>query len=193
MMHEMIFAGFGGQGIMLMGQLLAQAGLEDGRHVSWIPSYGPEMRGGAANCSVVISDEVIGAPVVQKPHLALAMNLQSKERFENMVTPGGQFIINGSLAPDPPRRGDLRNYVLPLSDLAVDELKSAKVLNMIALGAVFEAAGAVSEESIYKAMDFMFGRKLARRPDLAELNRQAFQAGRAALNKAASTQSRFNL
>ncbi|MDR1043776.1 MAG: 2-oxoacid:acceptor oxidoreductase family protein [Candidatus Adiutrix sp.] len=185
MMHEMIFAGFGGQGIMLMGQLLAQAGLEEGRHVSWIPSYGPEMRGGAANCSVVISDEVIGAPVVQKPQLALAMNLQSKERFEDMVAPGGRFIINGSLVPDPPRRSDIRNYVLPLSDLAVDELKSAKVLNMIALGAVFEATGAVSEESIHKAMDFMFGKKLARRPDLAALNRKAFQAGREALNKAA--------
>ncbi|MDR2945366.1 MAG: 2-oxoacid:acceptor oxidoreductase family protein [Candidatus Adiutrix sp.] len=184
MMHEMIFAGFGGQGIMLMGQLLAQAGLEEKRNVSWIPSYGPEMRGGAANCSVVISDEVIGAPVVQKPQLALAMNLQSKEKFEEMVAPGGQFIINGSIVPDPPRRADVRNYVLPLNELAAG-LKSAKVLNMIALGAVFEASQAVAEESVYKAMDFMFGKKLASRPDLAELNRKAFQAGREALKKAA--------
>jgi 2-oxoglutarate ferredoxin oxidoreductase subunit gamma len=183
MTHEMIFAGFGGQGIMLMGQLLAQAGLENGSHVSWIPSYGPEMRGGAANCSVVLSDEVIGSPVVQKPGLALVMNLQSKTRFEDLVAPGGQLIINGSIVPEPPARRDIKNYVVAMNEIA-DELKSVKVLNMIALGAVFEATRAVREESVYKAMDYMFGKKLARRPDLAELNRKAFQAGREALEKA---------
>ncbi len=166
-----------------MGQLLAQAGLEEGRHVSWIPSYGPEMRGGAANCSVVISDEVIGAPVVQKPRLALVMNMQSKERFEEMVAPGGQLLINGSIVPEPPRRRDIRNYIVPMNDLAA-ELESPKVLNMIALGAVFEASRAVREESVYQAMNFLFGKKLAQRPELAELNRRAFQAGREALRKA---------
>lgn len=181
MTHEMIFAGFGGQGIMLMGQLLVQAGLMEGRQVSWIPSYGPEMRGGAANCSVVISDDVIGAPVVQKPQLALVMNQQSKDKFESAVIAGGTLIINSSIIPEPSGRKDVLQYKLPMNELA-GEL-SPKVLNMVALGAVFAASGAVAEESVYKAMDYMFGKKLAKRPELAELNRRAFQAGRDALAK----------
>lgn len=180
MMHELIFAGFGGQGIMLMGQLLTQAGLEEGYQVSWIPSYGPEMRGGAANCSVVISDERIGSPVVQSPGLALVMNMQSKERFESQVAPGGKLIINSSIIFDPPRRDDITNYEVPMNDLAAN-LKNPKVLNMVALGAVFEATQALREESIDQAMDYMFGKKLAKKPELAQLNKKAFQAGREAI------------
>lgn len=183
MTHEFIFSGFGGQGIMLMGQLLTQAGLVAGRKVSWIPSYGPEMRGGTAYCSVIISENPIGSPVVGAPTLALAMNLPSKDRFEAAVRPGGHLIVNASLVPEDPEaqaRADIHTHRVPFNTLA-DTLGNQKVLNMLALGAVFEAARPVDQEAVFRAMDIVFGKKFAQRPDLAELNRRAFMAGRECL------------
>jgi 2-oxoglutarate ferredoxin oxidoreductase subunit gamma len=97
MTHEIVMAGFGGQGVMLMGQLMTYAGMLEGKHVSWIPSYGPEMRGGTANCSVIISDEPIGAPIVSEPTTVVAMNLPSLDKFEPVLQAGGNLIINSSL------------------------------------------------------------------------------------------------
>ena len=174
--HQMIFSGFGGQGIMLMGQILTQAGLEDGHQVSWIPSYGPEMRGGTAYCSVVVSDDPIGSPVVSAPTLVLAMNLPSKDRFEPALAPGGHLIINSSLVPEAPARSDIHNHLLPMNEIT-GRLNNPKVLNMVALGAIYAAAKPVSEEAVFKAMAVLFGKKFADKPQLVELNRQAFRAG----------------
>lgn len=176
MTHEFIFSGFGGQGIMLMGQLMAQAGLEDGKYVSWIPSYGPEMRGGTAYCSVVISDDPIGCPVIAQPTAVLAMNLPSKNRFESLVQPGGHLIMNSSLIPDGPVRNDIHNHQVPFNDLA-HGLGSNKFLNMMALGSLMAAVKPVKVASVFKAMDKLFGKKFEENPDLAESNKRAFELG----------------
>ncbi|MDR3073995.1 MAG: 2-oxoacid:acceptor oxidoreductase family protein [Deltaproteobacteria bacterium] len=176
MTHSIIFSGFGGQGIMLMGQLLTQAGMHDGRKVSWIPSYGPEMRGGTAYCCVTISDEPIGSPVVTEPTLVVAMNLPSVTRFAPQVLPGGMLIINSSLAPEPSSRTDITQIRVPMNQLA-DELNNPKVLNMIGLGVVVAAAKPVTEAAMLKGMDVMLGKKFAGKPKLLELNRNALRKG----------------
>ena len=176
MVYEIILSGFGGQGVMLMGQLLTQAGLEEGKEVSWIPSYGPEMRGGTAYCSVKISDVLIGSPVVTHPNVVVAMNLPSLHKFEKLLVPGGTMIINESLAPERSERTDIRQLSSPLNELAV-ELNNSKVINLIGLGAILAAVAPVSEEALFKAMNRIFGKKFAEKPQLLELNKQAFQTG----------------
>lgn len=163
----------------MMGQIMAQAGLMEGRHVSWIPSYGPEMRGGAAYCSVVISDEPIGSPVVYNPDLAVVMNLQSKIKFENLVRPGGHLIINSSLVPEPAVRTDLSVHSAPMNELA-DRLGHPKVLNLVALGVAYAVMKTMSEDSVFAALKTVFGKKSGL-DELMRLNRKAFQAGREGL------------
>jgi 2-oxoglutarate ferredoxin oxidoreductase subunit gamma len=176
MTHSIIFSGFGGQGVMLMGQILTQAGLHDGKTVSWIPSYGPEMRGGTAYCSVTISDGAIGSPIVTEPTLVVAMNLPSVIRFAPQVVPGGTLIINSSLAEEGGNRSDITEVRAPMNAIA-DELKSPKVLNMVGLGVVLAAAKPVSEQAMLKALDTMLGKKFAEKPQLLELNRNALKKG----------------
>ena len=180
MSHEIILSGFGGQGVLLMGQLLAQAGLEEGRKVSWIPAYGPEMRGGTAYCSVVISDKPIGSPLVRKPTLVVAMNLPSMLRFEPALRPGGVLVLNSTIIPEEPKRGDITIHKVPMNDMAA-ELGHAKGLNIIGLGAVAGIGGIVTREAALKAMDVMFGKKFADKPGVLELNLKAFEAGYAAV------------
>jgi len=176
MKYEMIFSGFGGQGIMLMGQLLAQAGLEAGRHVSWFPSYGPEMRGGTAFCSIIISDAPIGSPVVTSPDVVAAMNLPSLHRFAPQLKPGGTLIINSSLVDARSPRTDIHQLAVPMSSLA-EALKAPKALNVIGLGVVAGAVHPAPNEAFFAAMETILGKKFANKPGLLDLNKQAFLAG----------------
>jgi 2-oxoglutarate ferredoxin oxidoreductase subunit gamma len=172
MTHEIVMAGFGGQGVMLMGQLLTYAGMLEQKHVSWIPSYGPEMRGGTANCSVIISDEPVGAPIVTEPTTVVAMNLPSLDKFELALRPGGNLIINSSLINRGSKRTDIKEYLVPSNDIAA-ELGNVKVANMVILGAVIAATGAVGYDSIIQA----FGKMFAKKPELLGINKQAIYRG----------------
>lgn len=172
MTHEIIMSGFGGQGIMLMGQLVTYAGMLENKNVSWIPSYGPEMRGGTAYCSVIVSDDPIGAPIVTEPSTVVAMNLPSMDKFEPMLKAGGRLIINSSLIDHAPKRTDITAYKIPANDIAA-ELGNPKVTNMVVLGAVIAAAGTVKAESVLKA----FAKIFAKKPQLFAINEKAIQSG----------------
>src|SRR5512136_1776442 len=117
MQTELILAGFGGQGIMFAGQILSYAAMDAGREVTWIPSYGPEMRGGTANCTVVIADDEIGSPVVKNPDAALAMNLPSLDKYETLVKPGGVLVVNSSMVDRAPQRKDIKAIQVPCNDI----------------------------------------------------------------------------
>ncbi|GIK55007.1 MAG: 2-oxoacid:acceptor oxidoreductase family protein [Chloroflexi bacterium] len=132
---SIIFAGFGGQGVLFAGQLLAYAGMEEGRHVTWIPSYGPEMRGGTANCTVIISDEPIGAPVVARPDVAVVLNLPSYDKYEPLVKPGGLLVVNSSIVTAVSTRTDLEIVYVPANALA-EEYGATKMMNVAAVGAL---------------------------------------------------------
>lgn len=174
MQQEFIFAGFGGQGVLLMGQLIAYAALYEGKKVSWIPSYGPEMRGGTANCTVVVSDREIGSPVVTRPSCVVAMNLPSLDKFEDRVKPGGVLVINSSMINREPRRTDITVIKVPATATAT-ELGNQRVANMVALGAVVEATRVVSVEGLLETLR----KKLpAHHQDLLPLNQKAIELGR---------------
>ena len=172
MRHEIIMSGFGGQGVMVMGQLLTYAGMMENKNVSWIPAYGPEMRGGTANCSVIIADNPVGAPVVNKPTGAIIMNLPSLEKFEPLMKPAGIMIINSSLVKKQVQRSDIEAYPLPINEIA-DELGSGKMINMVALGALLAASGVVTKISLIEA----FAKKFAAKPEMLPANREALDRG----------------
>lgn len=173
MTRELIIAGFGGQGVMAMGKTLIEAGLKEGFNVSWVPSYGPEMRGGTANCSVVISDEPIGSPVVTQPTELIAMNGPSLTRFEPLVEPGGLILINSSQVENPACRADTRCWLIPCMEEA-GKLGNFKVANMVMLGAYIKATGALKMETIQDMLAHVFTGPKAH---LVELNIRALQAG----------------
>lgn len=175
MIHARILcAGFGGQGVMSLGQLLAYGGMLDNRHVSWIPSYGPEMRGGTAYCCVVISDRPIGSPmVVNDAGCVIVMNSPSLLKFEKSVITGGILLTNSSLISEPVTRRDILVYSIPAGDLARD-CGSPKSANIVMLGAYLALTGLVKEESIIAAFDKVFGRKS---PRFHSLNRVALAKG----------------
>ncbi|TCL35933.1 2-oxoglutarate ferredoxin oxidoreductase subunit gamma [Anaerospora hongkongensis] len=172
MIHEIVMAGFGGQGVMLIGQLMTYGGMLANKQVSWIPSYGPEMRGGTANCSVIVSDEPIGAPIVSEPTAVIAMNLPSLDKFEPLLVPGGVLIINSSLIERKAKRDDIHVYYVAANDIAA-ELGNAKVANMVVLGALLEATAAVDSDSVLQAFAKMFAKK----PELLSINQQALSQG----------------
>ncbi len=148
MYYDVIMAGFGGQGVLLIGNLISLAAMEEGYHVSFLPSYGVEMRGGTANCTVVISSEEIGSPVVNTPHSAIIMNLPSLVKFEPLIKPGGLMILNTSLIPEKEvKRSDIEMVPIPLNKLA-EGLGGTKLANMVALGALLERTKIVSFRSI---------------------------------------------
>lgn len=150
-MKDMILAGFGGQGVMSMGQLVAYSGMLEGKEVSWMPSYGPEMRGGTANCTVVVSEEPIGSPVVVLPEVVVAMNLPSLDKFESMVKPGGVLIINSSLINRTCTRDDITVIEVPANEIAND-LGNARVANIVILGTVIEYTKVVTKESVIESL-----------------------------------------
>ncbi len=181
MERAVVLAGFGGQGVLLAGKILARAGMQEGLEVTWLPSYGPEMRGGTANCTVVLSDEPIGSPIVDRPDVLLAMNGPSLDRFEPQVAPGGTVIVNRSLIARDPNRTDLRAILLPAGDLA-RELGEPRAANMVALGAVVAALGVLPLEAVEEAMGEELGAK--GRARLVETNRLALRRGHAAASSA---------
>ena len=174
-----IFAGFGGQGVLLIGQLIAYAGMYEGRNVSWPPSYGPEMRGGTANCSVVVSDDPIASPVLSMADCVIAMNTPSLEKFEANVNPGGKLFINSSIIEKKATRTDIDVYYVPCNEIA-DQLGNPKVLNMAMLGAFLEATNVVKVDSVLDALLYKLGEKKAK---LIPLNRQAIEMGAASIRK----------
>jgi len=174
MSQEIILAGFGGQGVMSMGQLLAYSGLVEGKQVSWIPSYGPEMRGGTANCSVTISDEEVSSPIITEPDTLIVLNRPSLEKFEQDVKPGGRLLINSSLIDIEPQRQDLQVLKIPVTELAQEKLGNTRVSNMILLGAFIELTRAVTLESVLGALKKVLPEY---RHNLIPLNRQALETG----------------
>ncbi len=180
MTHEIVMAGFGGQGVLLVGQLVAYAGMLEDKHVSWMPSYGPEMRGGTANCAVIISDELIGAPMIAEPSAVVAMNLPSMDKFEHTIKPGGVLILNSSLISTEPKRKDLQVYKVPATEIAA-EIGNPKVANMVILGAVIEATGVITLEAAIKA----FQKKFASKPKMFAINEKAICAGMDCIKAAA--------
>ncbi len=173
MLEQNIFAGFGGQGVLLMGQLLAYAGMLEDKEVSWLPSYGPEMRGGTANCSVVISDEPVASPVVTKASAVVAMNRPSLDKFEDAVLPGGMLFINSSIIDKKPDRTDINVYYVPCNEIA-EELGNNRVANMVMLGAYIEKTKCVDFESVLDALLHKLGERKAH---LIPLNRDALNRG----------------
>lgn len=151
MLEEIIIAGFGGQGVMSMGQLIAYAGMLEGKGVTWLPSYGPEQRGGTANCAVVVSDEQVGAPLVSRPSTAIVLNNPSFDKFEPLVRPGGLLITNSSLVQRVSERKDIQVIELTATDMAND-MGNARVANTILLGAFLEKTKIVSSESIIASL-----------------------------------------
>jgi len=176
MQQEIIISGFGGQGTLFAGQLLAYAAMDSGRHVTWIPSYGPEMRGGKARCTVVVSDEEIGSPLVRRPSSAIVLNIPSMEAFEPAVKPDGVLVVNSSsLVPQKSERTDIRAIHIPASDMAT-ELGNVRMANVICLGALVQATGIVSLDAIAQALDDHLPE---RHRKLLGLNKEALRKGAA--------------
>jgi 2-oxoglutarate ferredoxin oxidoreductase subunit gamma len=148
---SIIISGFGGQGVLFAGQLLAYAGMDAGRNVTWIPSYGPEMRGGTAHCVVIISDESIGAPVVARPDIAVVLNKPSFDKYEPLVKPGGLLVVNSSLIDSVYDRTDIDVIQVPANAIA-EELGTSKMLNMAALGALLAGREVLPLEVVEKAL-----------------------------------------
>jgi len=157
---DVIMAGFGGQGILMIGNLLSLAAMEEGRHVTYFPAYGVEMRGGTANCTVVISDEEIGSPVVGAPKACVIMNGPSLEKYLPMLQGGGVLVINSSLVdPAKANRSDIRLLSIPANDIARQVLGSQQMASMVALGAYVALSGVVSMETLFACLPKVISRK----------------------------------
>ena len=148
---SIIISGFGGQGVLFAGQLLAYAGMDNGRFVTWIPSYGPEMRGGTANCTVIVSDEPVGAPIVAQPDVALVFNQPSYEKYENLVKPTGLLIVNSSIVTIDTPRADVELVEIPANDIAA-EFGTSKMLNLAMIGAMLSRNEVLSTAMLEQAL-----------------------------------------
>ena len=175
MQNEVQFAGFGGQGIMLMGQILAQAAMQQGHEVVWIPSYGPEMRGGTAYCTVVISDRPIGSPIIRNPKHLVAMNRPSLEKFAPSVKSGGTIFINSSIISIDAGRDDVNVVKVPIIEIA-KELGNVKIANIIALAAFVSRSQVVDFELLRESVKAKFANK----EKLIPLNMEALEQGKKA-------------
>jgi len=173
MQSEVMFAGFGGQGILLIGDIFAHAAMEEGREVAWIPSYGPEMRGGTAYCLVVISDRPIGSPIIRNPMHLVAMNRPSLEKFAPMVKPNGIVVVNSSLIPIRADRSDVDELLVPANDIAKD-LGTTKVANIVALGAFVARSKIVNFDNLRQCVKKMFASK----EKLIPINLEALEQGK---------------
>ncbi len=174
MLKEMVFAGFGGQGVLSMGTLVAYAAMKEGKEVSWFPSYGPEMRGGTANCMVNISDEDISSPIDTEFDIAVVFNIPSLEKFEPRVKKGGILIWESSVIKKGPTRKDIHAYAIPAIKIASEKLKNTKVMNMVAMGALLKITQIVKKESVLTALE---GTLPVRYHHLLPLNREALDMG----------------
>jgi 2-oxoglutarate ferredoxin oxidoreductase subunit gamma len=173
MQKEIIIAGFGGQGVLFGGQVLAYAAMDAGKEVTWIPSYGPEMRGGTANCTVVVADEEIGSPLVEHPPLAVALNLPSFDKYEDALQEGGTLIVNKSMVDRKAKREDIHVVYVPCNEIA-EELGDKKMLNMVAMGALLSALPEITMADVKKSLE---GHMPARHKDLLTKNLEALKRG----------------
>ena len=170
---EILIAGFGGQGVLFAGKLLAYKGLLEGRQLSWLPSYGPEMRGGTANCSIILSDIPVGSPIVSNPDILIAMNLPSFEKYESSVKAGGMIVADSSLIEKKTARDDVKAFYIPATQLA-KENGMPTLANMIILGKVIKESSIVEYENIEDALKKVVS---AKRIELLDINRRAIEIG----------------
>ena len=168
-----LFAGFGGQGILFSGKFLAYKGLIEDKQVSWLPSYGPEMRGGTASCSVIVSDTPVGSPIVSKPDVLIAMNLPSLDKYEDSVVPGGMIFVDSTLVERKVKRDDVTVYYVPATKLASDN-KTPTLANMIMVGKVLEALGEFNDEQVTNALKKVIS---AKRADMLDVNLNVMRLG----------------
>jgi 2-oxoglutarate ferredoxin oxidoreductase subunit gamma len=173
MYQDVMIAGFGGQGVLLAGKLLAYAGMLEGKHVTWFPSYGAEVRGGTANCTVIISSDEIGSPVVQSPSAMLIFNEASFKKFEKRIKRAGNLFLNTSLVQERPTRTDITRIEIKANQIAED-LGDIRIANMVMLGAYLEKTGVVALESVLTALKQVLP---ARRHSLISLNERALRCG----------------
>ena len=174
MTKEIIIAGFGGQGVLSMGKILAYSGLMEDKEVTWMPAYGPEQRGGTANVTVIVSDERISSPILSSYDIAIVLNQPSLDKFEPKVKEGGILIYDGFGVINPPTREDIQVYRIDAMDKAA-ELKNSKVFNMIVLGALLQVCPVVSDKGVEKAL---FKTLPERHHGLIPLNMEAIKAGK---------------
>ncbi len=173
MQTEILIAGFGGQGVLFGGQLIAYAGMDSGKEVTWIPSYGPEMRGGTANCTAIVSDEEIGSPLVRYTKAVIVMNLPSLDKYESEVIPGGILIVNSSLINREVKRRDIQTVLIPGNEIA-ESLGDKRMTNMVLLGGLLANLPFLTLESIEKALEEHLP---VRHHRLLPLNYQALHRG----------------
>ncbi len=171
---QILIAGFGGQGILFAGKFLAYKGLLEGKQISWLPSYGPEMRGGTASCSVIISDTPVGSPIVSQPDILVAMNLPSLDKYEDTVVPGGTIFVDSTLIERKVNRTDVTVHYIPTTKLASDE-KLGNLANMIMMGKLMNELGEYNDDSIDAALGKVIS---ARRADMKAVNVKAIELGK---------------
>ena len=170
---NILLAGFGGQGILFAGKFLAYSGLYEEKEISWLPSYGPEMRGGTSNCSVIISDSPVGSPIVNNPDILLVMNVPSLDKFEDAVVPGGKIFVDSTLIERKVKREDVEVFYVPATKMAADA-GVPTLANMILVGKIIKETGVVSFDN----MDGVLKKVVpARKPELFDLNKKALDAG----------------
>lgn len=185
MLHEIIIAGFGGQGVLFAGQLLAYAALAEKKHVTWIPSYGPEMRGGTAHCTVIVSDEEIGSPLVRHPSAVLALNPPSHAKYAPLMQRGGVLLLDATLIEQRSDRTDLQEIALPAKAIA-DELGAPQIANMVMLGALLAATNVVALETLDRVLEEHVSAKHRQK---LEANKMALRRGAAYVDARALAQA----
>jgi 2-oxoglutarate ferredoxin oxidoreductase subunit gamma len=173
MQTEIIISGFGGQGVLFAGQVLAYTALEEDLHVTWFPSYGPEMRGGTAHCTVIVSEEEIGSPVVRNPKVAVVMNLPSLDKYEPVVRAGGVLIVNSSLVDRAPERKDIDATMIPANEIA-EEIGHARLANLVLVGAMLQREPLFELDSVKRALQEHIPE---RHRDMLEANYRALDRG----------------
>ena len=172
-MKQFLFSGFGGQGILFVGKFIAYKGLIEDKQVSWLPSYGPEMRGGTASCSVIVSDEPVGSPIVSNPDILIAMNLPSLDKFEASVKSGGKIFVDSTLVERKVMRDDVEVYYIPATKMASDN-NTPTLANMIIAGKVLSALGEFNDDDVTAALKKVIS---AKRADMLEVNLNAMKLG----------------
>ncbi|MCK4728946.1 MAG: 2-oxoacid:acceptor oxidoreductase family protein [Desulfobacterales bacterium] len=178
-----IFSGFGGQGVLMMGYVLATAGMQEDKHVTYLPSYGAEVRGGTANCTITVSDDPIASPVASFPDFAVLMNTPSLMRFEGKVITGGTVFLNSDMVELRPKRGDVEVVAIPVNTIA-ERLGNARGANMVMIGALAQKTGLVSLDSVIKSIKEIFATKGAK---VHEMNTLAIKEGAAFVEEQSSS------
>ena len=173
MTRQFLFSGFGGQGILFAGKFVAYKGLMDGKNVSWLPSYGPEMRGGTASCGVIVGDEAVGSPIVSNPDILVAMNLPSLDKYESTVAPGGIIFVDSTLVSRPVTRTDVTVYAIPATQMASDN-GTPTLANMILVGKILKVLNDFEDGSVRAALGKVVS---AKRADMLEVNLNAMKLG----------------